>query len=270
MGMKGRLALITGASAGLGAAFAEAYARRGCSLLLTARRLDRLEAAAAQLRSRHGVEVACIRADLSVPMALETALAERGPGAPDIDILVNNAGYGLPGGWVDSSWQDQAAALEVMLTAPMRLSHALLPGMRRRRFGRILNISSLAGLVPGGPGHTSYAAIKAALLRFSQSLSAECAGQGVHVTAVCPGLTLTEFHDVNGARQSLSRLPRWVWQTADEVAEQAVGASERGRCVVVTGRVNQAAAALIRLLPENAAHAAAVAVLRGSGARGRQ
>jgi len=256
-----RHVLITGASAGLGAAFARAYARAGASLVMTARRADRLERLAAELSAAYGTETLCIPADLADPGAVPLILERAGTGGRPVDILVNNAGYGLPGGWTQSDFPAQRAALEVMLTAPMHLCHACLPGMRARGFGRILNIASLAGLLPGGPGHTSYAAIKAALIRFSQSLAAECAGDGVRVLAVCPGLTYTEFHDVNATRASLAGLPRFLWQDADAVVAEAIAAAERPGAVRVTGRVNRLIAAASRLFPEGLLHKAASGVL---------
>ena len=130
--MDRRLALVTGASAGIGAAFARTLAAQGHNLVLTARRTERLEALAAELRDRHGVDVLPLAADLAdpaAPAALETALAAQGL---SVDILVNNAGYGLPGGFGDNSWNDQAAVLQVMLSAPCELAHRVLPGMRAR------------------------------------------------------------------------------------------------------------------------------------------
>lgn len=245
-----RLALVTGASAGIGAAFARAYAARGYDLALTARRLDRLVALAGELATKHGVEVFTIAADLSKPGAADeivTAIAARGR---HVDVLVNNAGYGLPGTWASTSWPDQAAFLAVLLSAPLELSHKLVPGMVERGYGRVLNIASLAGFAPGGYGHTLYGAVKSAMIKFSQSLHVECEGKGVHVTAVCPGLTYSEFHDVNGARESLKGLPRFAWQTAEEVVEASISASEKNRTIIVTGAVNKTLAGLTKVLPD--------------------
>ncbi|MDP1615959.1 SDR family oxidoreductase [Phenylobacterium sp.] len=247
--MDRRLALVTGASAGIGAAFARALAAQGCDLALTARRADRLEALAAELRDRHGVEVLTLAADLAdpaTPAALDATLAAQGR---SVDILVNNAGYGLPGGFGDNPWPDQAAVLQVMLTAPCELAHRLLPGMRARGFGRIINVASVAGLTPGGVG--LYGPVKAFLIGFSQSLHQECASSGVHVSALCPGLTWSEFHDVNGMREPLDRTtPGWLWMDAETVVAAGLAAVEANRPVCVPGAVNKALAGLAWLLPD--------------------
>lgn len=243
------LALVTGASAGIGAAFARTLAARGHDLALTARRLDRLEALAGELRARHGVEVLTLAADLADPAAparLAEAVAAQGRG---VDVLINNAGYGLPGGFGGNSWADQAAVLQVMLTAPTELAHRLLPGMLSRRHGRIVNVASVAGMTPGGVG--LYGPVKRYLIAMSQSLHMECAGTGVHVSALCPGLTWSEFHDVNGMREPLNRAtPPWLWMDADAVVEAGLAAVEKNQPVCVPGLVNKVIAGLARHLPE--------------------
>lgn len=247
--MDRRLALVTGASAGIGAAFARTLAAQGHNLVLTARRAKRLEALAAELRDHHGVDVLTLAADLAdpaTPAALEAALAARGL---SVDILVNNAGYGLPGGFGDNGWSDQAAVLQVMLTAPCELAHHVLPGMRARGYGRIINVASVAGLTPGGVG--LYGPVKAFLIGFSQSLHQECAGAGIHVSALCPGLTWSEFHDVNGMREPLSRAtPGWLWMDAETVVAAGLAAADANRVVCVPGAVNKALAGLAWLLPD--------------------
>lgn len=243
------LALVTGASAGIGAAFARTLAARGHDLALTARRLDRLEALAGELRARHGVEVLTLAADLADPAAparLAEAVAAQGRG---VDVLINNAGYGLPGGFGGNSWADQAAVLQVMLTAPTELAHRLLPGMLSRRHGRIVNVASVAGMTPGGVG--LYGPVKRYLIGMSQSLHMECAGTGVHVSALCPGLTWSEFHDVNGMREPLNRAtPPWLWMDAEAVVEAGLAAVEKNQPVCVPGLVNKVIAGLARHLPE--------------------
>lgn len=247
--MTRRLALVTGASAGIGAAFARALGARGHDLALTARRGDRLEALAAELRLRHGIDVMTLTADLAdraAPEALTQALAAQGR---EVDILVNNAGYGLPGGFGANGWAEQAAVLQVMATAPTELAHRLAPGMQRRGYGRIINVASVAGMTPGGVG--LYGPVKRYLIGFSQSLHMECAAAGVHVTALCPGLTWSEFHDVNGMREPLDRAtPRWLWMTAEAVVEAGLAAVERNEPLCVPGMVNKVIAGLARHLPD--------------------
>lgn len=251
-----RLTLITGASAGIGAAFARAYAQRGWDVALTARRAERLEALAAELKKSWRIEAHVIAADLADPAAPAAILQElqqlagRGP-----DGLVNNAGYGLPGSYANTSWADQAAFLQVMATAPAELTHKVLPGMLERRFGRIIQVASLAGIVPGAAGHTLYAAVKAFLIKFTQSLKLECEGTGVHVSALCPGFTYSEFHDVNGTRESVAQMPAWMWSSAEAVVEAGIAAVERNQAVCVPGGASKLLATLGRVLPDPLAEA---------------
>lgn len=248
-----RLALVTGASAGIGAAFAKEYASRGFDLALTARRSDRLEALAAELRAKHRIEAFTITSDLADPTASDAIIAAVASRGRAVDVLVNNAGYGVPGYWAGTTWKQQTDAVQVMLTAPLELSHRLLPGMLDRKWGRIVNVASLAGFTPGAASHTTYAAIKSALIRFTQSLHAELRGTGVHCTAICPGLTWSEFHDVNGTREQLKSLPRWIWQSAEKVAAIGYRAAEKNRTIVVTGVLNKIAAGLAKVTPDGLA-----------------
>jgi uncharacterized protein len=243
--------LVTGASAGIGAAIAREYARRGQPLVLVARRLDRLQALADALSATVSCQV--IAADLADPQAprrLHEELAARGL---EIGTLVNNAGYGLPGSFLASDWQAHADFLQVMVTAPCELAHRLLPAMRARRNGAILNVASLAGHVPGSAGHTLYAAAKAFMIRFSQSLALENAEHGVRVCALCPGFTWSEFHDITGTREQVSRMPKWMWMDADTVARNGLDALGRGEVVFVPGRANRIIKAVMQLLPDRTA-----------------
>ena len=249
--MDRKLALITGASAGIGAAFARLLASRGYDLALTARRTDRLAALADEIGQRWGVETMTIGADLAQSSAPAQILAHLERQGRAVDVLINNAGYGLPGTYADTTWSDQQTFLQVMVTAPCELAHGVLPGMVERRFGRIINVASLAGLVPGAAGHTLYAASKAFMVKFSQSLHLEARAHGVHVTALCPGFTYTEFHDVNGTRAMMrGATPAWMWQGADEVAAAGIKAVEANRAVCVTGAPNKAIAAFAKIIPE--------------------
>lgn len=248
-----RRALVTGASAGIGEAFARELARRGYDIVLTARRTDRLEVLAKELRERHAVEAIVAPLDLARadgPEALVAALEAQGL---SIDVLVNNAGYGVPGYLEDQPWATHAAFIQVLMTAPTELAWRLLPGMKSRGYGRILNIASLAGHVPGSAGNTLYAASKAYLIKFSQSLALECAGTGVNVTAVCPGFTLSEFHDVTGSRELVSKMPGFMWMDAATVARQGLDAADAGKAVYVNGRVNRVIKTMFKLLPDSLA-----------------
>ncbi len=248
-----RWALVTGASAGIGTAFARELAMRGVSLVLTARRTERLEALAEEFTSRYGIRVECIAADLADSTAPQTLCSEIDRRGIAIDWLINNAGYGLGGHYPAQPWSAHAQFLQVMVKAPCHLAYLLLPGMQQRGYGRIINVASLAGLIPGSAGHTMYAASKAFLIKFSQSLALENTASGVRVCAVCPGFTYSEFHDVTGTRGIVSKMPKWMWLSAEEVARLGLDAVERGEIVYVTGRVNRAIKALTKLLPDRMA-----------------
>lgn len=246
----GRTALVTGASAGLGTAFARTLAARGFDLILTARQLDRLEAVATEIRAAHGVSVAVIAADLADPAAparLVDAIAAKGL---VVDMLVNNAGYGIPAAFENTAWEDQRDLIQVLVTSLAELTHRLLPAMLARRWGRIINVGSLAVFAPAVPGSTLYAGTKAFVVRFSEFLAAEVAGRGVHVLATCPGFTRTEFHGRAGMDAVTSAIPGWQWQSAEAVAEEAVAAVMAGRRVVlVNGTINRLTAAVLKFLP---------------------
>jgi short-subunit dehydrogenase len=245
-----RTALITGASTGIGEAFTEVFASHGFDLVITARREDRLRAVAERIERAHGVTVTVIPADLASPDGAAALGAEIDRRGIVVDALVNNAGYGVPGGYTRSPWERHEAFLHVMVVAGCNLVHHFLPGMIDRRNGLIINVASLAGLVPAPAGHTLYAASKAFLVRFSEALSHEARPYGVHVTALCPGFTLSEFHDVTGTRATVSKMPSFVWMDAASVAREGYDAAIAGKSVHVTGRVNRTIALLTRLLPQ--------------------
>lgn len=244
--------LITGASAGIGAAFARAYAARGKPLVLTARRGDRLRALATSLAP---VRCEVIEADLAhpdAPRALHSEMERRGL---VIDTLINNAGYGVTGSFAARDWQTHADFLQVMITSVGELTHRLLPKMRERGFGRVINVASVAGLVPSTAGHTLYGASKSFLIRFSESLALELAGSGIHVCALCPGFTWTEFHDANGMRSRMGSMPKWLWQSAESVVVEGIDAVERGRPRHVSGAVNRVLVSVFKHLPQPLADA---------------
>jgi short-subunit dehydrogenase len=248
--MSSKTCLITGASAGIGEAFADVFAGEGFDLVITARRADRLEAVAARVRARHGVTVHTLVEDLADPQAPGRLCAEIAARGLTIDALVNNAGYGVPGLYVDSPWERHAAFLQVLVVAVAELTHRLMPGMLARGYGRIINVASVAGLVPAPAGHTLYPASKAFVIKFSESLSHEVVRHGVYVTALCPGFTYSEFHDVTGTRERVQRLPRWMWLDAPTVARHGFDAVMAGQPMYVTGRVYQAIATLVRMVPQ--------------------
>ena len=250
---QGRTALVTGASSGIGKAFAELLAEKGYALVLTARRRDRLDELAAMLRRQHGVTVHTIAADLADADASSRIAAELQQQGIAIDVLVNNAGYGVPGSYVNVSWPDHSRFMQVMVTAVLDLTYRLLPAMTERGWGRVINIASVAGMVPSPAGHTLYGASKAFLIRFSEALSSENMSKGVNVTAVCPGFTYSEFHDVTGTRDKMNKVPGLLWLTAKDVAREGYDAVMRGDPVVVNGRIYRLLVWLNGALPRSLA-----------------
>lgn len=247
--MSPKRALITGASAGIGLAFARLCASRGMDVVLVARRKDRLEALAEELIERHSISATVIVADLSDPDAPGQITETLAADGLIIDTLINNAGYGLSGSFLYHDWQTHQRFLQVMLHAVCELTHKLLPGMIERGHGRVIIVSSVAGLLPGTAGHTLYAAVKSALNLFAESLALEQGESDVHVTALCPGFTYSEFHDVNGTRQRVSKLPSWLWLDAKRVATEGFEACERGDTYCIPGFVYRALSLLPRLIP---------------------
>jgi len=244
-----RLALITGASSGIGAALAEVFAARGFDLVVTARRADRLRSLADRLVATHGARVEVLQADLSEPAAPGAICEELDRRGLTVDVLVNNAGYGVPGAFERTTWASQRDLLQVTNLSMTELTHRLLPGMLARGWGRILNVASLVGFLPAPAGHTLYPASKALVILFSQSLAEEVRGRGVQVTVLCPGFTLTEFHDVTGTRPQVSRLPAFMWSRAEDVAAAGFDAVMAGQVICVPGALNRVMRHVARMWP---------------------
>lgn len=245
--------LVTGASAGIGAALARVYAEHGWDLILTARREAPLTALAAELSHTGAVSTVLTEdlADDGAPRRLFDAIAKRGL---TVDGLINNAGFSRTAGFLNTDPAAHAAMIRVMLAAPVELARLFAPAMVERGFGRILNVASLAGQMPATGGDTLYGPIKSFLIKASQGLHLELRGTGVHVTALCPGYTLTEFHDANGTREQVSSAyPAWMWQTADHVARVGYAACEANRPKVTPGAMNNILAGLAKHLPDGMA-----------------
>ncbi|MFC9875611.1 SDR family NAD(P)-dependent oxidoreductase [Nocardia salmonicida] len=243
-----RTALITGASAGIGATFAHHLAANGYQLLLVARRVDRLQELAAQLTERHGVRCEVFAADLTDPAAPAAIVEYADQQGLDVDVLINNAGLSGKTAFADTPWDALAGEIQLMVTAPTALAHLVIPGMKKRRWGRIVNLSSVAAFAPPGAG-LLYTGIKSYVLGTSQALDMELKAHGIHVTALCPGLTHTEFHDVMGTRDKADHLPRILWQQPEAVVTEGWDAVMKGRPVCVPGTVNKISAAAMRPLP---------------------
>ncbi len=231
-------ALVTGASAGIGAEFCRQLAAQGYQLVLVARRVDKLRAVADELKNSHGANSLIITADLSQKDACQAIVKCLEEENIQIEYLVNNAGYGLPGSFHVPDWQEHADFIQVMMTAVCELTWRLLPGMQERGRGFIVNVASVAGLVSPSAGHTLYGASKSFLIKFSQSLALENASKGVRVTALCPGFTYSEFHDVNKTREMISQLPDYFWLDAKDVVGDTLKAlsAENVDPVVIPGR----------------------------------
>ena len=247
---KRSLALITGASAGIGEALAKLYAYENYDVFLVARREEKLKTLSDLLVNTHSINAHFYACDLSRPEAPKELLNHIKSRNLTVDILINNAGFGLAPEFTNTSWAEQASFLQLMLNTPCELCHALLPAMRKQGHGSIINIASLAGYAPPGPGHTLYAASKAALIKFTQSLYLENKKYGLNIVAVCPGLTYSEFHDVNAQRDKLQNLPKFLWQTSDQVAQASFKAGNSKRAVHIPGLVNKALYTLNKLLPQ--------------------
>jgi uncharacterized protein len=253
-----RCSLVTGASSGIGAAFARRLATEGSALVLVARDASRLEATAAQLRARYGVAVESLAADLGTDAGCGTVEARLRDGGTPVDLLVNNAGMGVNGRFWEVPKERQEQMLRLNCLAVLRLTHAVLPGMIERGRGDVINVSSMAGLAPTGRG--AYGASKAWVIAFSEAMATELAGTGVQVSAVCPGFTHTEFHDRAGL--NMSRVPEAFWLKADDVVAAGLRDHRRGRLVSVPGAQYKTMAVLTRIVPRAAVRRVGAAVRR--------
>ncbi|HKY91051.1 MAG TPA: SDR family oxidoreductase [Nevskiaceae bacterium] len=247
--MSDRTALVTGASAGIGKAYAELLAREGYRLILVARRVERLRELADQLAQAHGTQAEVIAADLSQSDAVAILVDEIERRGLTVDYLVNNAGLSNAGAFTDHPWETLAAEIQVMITAVTELAHRLAPGMKARGWGRIVNVSSVAAFAPTGKSML-YTGIKSYVLLMSQALDMELKPSGVHVSALCPGFTRTEFHDVMGTRELATKnLPGPLWSSAESVVKAGHAAVMRGEPVCIPGWINKAMAASARRMP---------------------
>jgi uncharacterized protein len=245
--MAGRpLAVVTGASAGIGRELADILAREGHDLVLVARRETELKALAEELHRRHGATSTIAAVDLSQPDAADQIVAAIGAGTP-VDVLVNNAGFGGHGAFAERPRGDEQRMLAVNVVALTDLTRVLLPGMVARSRGRVLNVGSTAAFQPG-PFMAVYYATKAYVLSFSQALAEETRGTGVTVTCLCPGVTTTEFQQVAGVEDvPLTKGP--LSMSARDVAEAAYSGMSRGRLIVIPGVHNKVGAQATRIAP---------------------
>lgn len=241
------LAIVTGASDGIGRDLAELYAADGHDVLLAARRERPLRELAEALSARHGVSVLVVPADLATRAGCDAVVAACAGRESDVVALVNNAGVGAVGWFHELPWEREQQQIDVNITALVYLTHRVLPWMRAERHGHILQLASVAGFQPG-PLMAVYYATKAFVVSFSEALHNECAGSGVTVTAACPGPTTTGFQQAAGLRAG-SRPGGAPPMTSRRVAELAYAAARRGDRVAFTGFRNLVAASLGRFMP---------------------
>jgi short-subunit dehydrogenase len=234
---------VTGASAGIGLAFARRLAAQGYDLVLVARREERLREVAADLGREYGVEAEVLPADLGDRAGLKDVEARVADRARPVHLLVNNAGFGLKRPFLENSVEDEQAMLDVLVTAVLRLSHAALGAMVERGGGAVVNVSSVAGYLPRG----TYSAAKAYVTAFSQWADLTYRDRGVRVMALLPGFTRTEFH----ARMDVGRdsAPRWMWLDVDRLVRDALEDLERGRTISIPSKRYKVLAALAKYTP---------------------
>jgi short-subunit dehydrogenase len=239
-----RTALITGASAGMGAEFARQLAAAGTNLILVARRKDRLDALAAELSARHGVTVEILQADLASPDGTESVRG-RVAAAETLDLLINNAGFGGAGIFSKSEIAYDLGMVHVQIDAAVSLSRAALDGMLARGRGAIINVASLAAFsAVSGP---MYGGCKAFLVKFSEGLHYELKDKGIRIQALCPGMTHTEFHDV--IKMDKSAVPAFMWMSAEDVVRISLRTLRRGKVVCIPGLKSRLVSAPMRCAP---------------------
>jgi hypothetical protein len=238
---------VTGASAGLGAVFADRLAREGHDLILVARNRERLVALAGQLGSTYGIQAEVDAADLSQPADLrriERRVAEQA----DLDLLINNAGFGTIGPFAELDVEREEEEIRLNVVALVRLTRAALPGMIARGRGSIVNVSSMASFQPG-PFNATYGATKAYVTSFTEALHEELRGSGVRVQALCPGFTRTEFQERAGI--DTSDIPALAWMTSEAVVDASLAALRRGDVVFVPGVANRVVVGLTGITPRS-------------------
>ena len=245
-----RTALITGASSGIGEDFAHVFASNGFDLVLVARREEKLNKLAEIARDRYKVQVTVIPCDLALADSIEGLVSSLKSQEIHIDVLVNNAGYAEQGKFTELSWQKHMAMQQVMLTGYLDLCYRLIPAMKDRSYGRIINVSSVGALTPPIKG-SLYVPIKSYVIDMTVALDYELKESGINCTVICPGFTRTEFQDTMGIKDSLQDIPNLMWQSSRVVAEEGFDAVMRGQVYKVNGLINRMLAGFLRLLPRS-------------------
>jgi len=236
-------ALITGATAGIGAAYAKLLAKEGFDLVLVARDLPRLKGVAKELSKLYKIKAETIKADLTKPAQLAKVEKRLANNSKPIEVLINNAGFGLKDSFLVSNLAREQELLDVLVTAPMRLSHAVLPGMIKRNSGSIVNVSSVASFIAGG----TYSAAKSYLTVFSEYLHTELRDTNIKVSALCPGFTRTEFHA--RGKMKMSGLPNYMWTTVDQVVAKSWRYVKAGKVICIPGWQYMLLSSIARIAP---------------------
>jgi short-subunit dehydrogenase len=241
-------ALITGASSGIGEAIAHKLGKAGVGMVLVARRKDRLEAIASQY-----VNTEVLAADLVTPTGLDAVLARlRDTTRTPIDLVINNAGFGTSGPFADADAERLSNEISLNINALMRIAHEAVRQMQTRGHGYLLNVSSIASFQPG-PGLAVYSATKAFVTSLTEALHEELRGSGVRVTALCPGLTHTEFQNISNTTGLESKFPEFAWMSAEDVARDGLRAVMDGKALCIPGLVNKSLATFSSLTPRGLA-----------------
>ncbi len=236
-------ALITGATAGIGAAYAKLLAKEGFDLVLVARDLPRLKGVAKELSKLYKIKAETIKADLTKPAQLAKVEKRLANNSKPIEVLINNAGFGLKDSFFVSNLAKEQELLDVLVTAPMRLSHAVLPGMIKRNSGSIVNVSSVASFIAGG----TYSAAKSYLTVFSEYLHTELRDTNIKVSALCPGFTRTEFHA--RGKMKMSGLPNYMWTAVDQVVAKSWRYVKAGKLICIPGWQYMLLSSIARIAP---------------------
>ncbi|MGC9380942.1 SDR family NAD(P)-dependent oxidoreductase [Streptomyces sp. MH13] len=236
-------ALITGSTAGIGAAFARRLAADGHDLVLVARDTERLRDQATELHDRHGIEAEVLTADLSTDAGIDAVAARLGERRHPVDLLINNAGFGNKGRFLDVSMADELTMLKVHCEAVLRLTSAATEAMRGRGRGGVVNVASVAAFVPRG----TYGASKAWVVQFTQGVAKDLAGSGVRLMALCPGFVRTEFHERAG--MGTDNIPGWMWLDADKVVAAALDDLSRGKSLSIPDPRYKALMGAAKLVP---------------------
>ena len=226
----GQTVMITGATSGIGAEFARQLAGQGHDLVIVSRHRDQLAGKVQALEAQYGISVEAITADLSTPEGIQWAADRLSQDEQPISMLINNAGSGLATDFHESELQDELEMMRLLIEAPLTLSHAAIRAFLARGGGRILNVASVAGLIPDG----SYGAAKAWAVSFSRWANVRYRGEGVTVTALCPGLVRTEFHQRAGIKTA--GRPKWLWMDVDDVVREGLTAAAQGQGVCIPSR----------------------------------